>query len=200
MKAYSIGREAGCDIVINDNTDVVSRRHAILTVSSTGKMTITDQSYNGTYVNGIRISQNVPVPVTRKDKISFAHIARLDWNQVPRTITIQQYVLMAVAALIVLAACVLGYSKCTGGNSDGNEVKPLVTDSVKPKTEEQIKQEVQDSIKAAQEKKDSVDKARRDSIAKVKKEKVQPKSDKKVKPAQKPAAQPKKEDKPKKFR
>jgi len=83
MKAYSIGRETGCNIVINDSTDVISRRHATLNVYSNGKMTITDLSHNGTYVNGIRISQNVPVPVTRKDTISFAHVARLDWNQVP---------------------------------------------------------------------------------------------------------------------
>lgn len=71
MKALSIGREQGCDIVINDSTDVISRRHAILNISSSGKITIVDQSRNGTYVNGIRISQNVPVPVTRKDIISF---------------------------------------------------------------------------------------------------------------------------------
>ena len=30
MKTYTIGRDLGCDIVINDNTDVVSRRHAVL--------------------------------------------------------------------------------------------------------------------------------------------------------------------------
>ena len=34
MKALSIGREQGCDIVINDSTDVISRRHAILNISS----------------------------------------------------------------------------------------------------------------------------------------------------------------------
>ena len=54
MKTYSIGRDLGCDIVINDTTDVVSRRHAVLTVASSGKMTLTDLSSNGTYINGIR--------------------------------------------------------------------------------------------------------------------------------------------------
>ena len=48
MKALSIGREQGCDIVINDSTDVISRRHAILNISSSGKITIVDQSRNGT--------------------------------------------------------------------------------------------------------------------------------------------------------
>ena len=77
MKALSIGREQGCDIVINDSTDVISRRHAILNISSSGKITIVDQSRNGTYVNGIRISQNVPVPVTRKDIISFDNMLEM---------------------------------------------------------------------------------------------------------------------------
>ena len=30
MKTFSIGRDLGCDIVINDTTDVVSRRHALV--------------------------------------------------------------------------------------------------------------------------------------------------------------------------
>lgn len=83
MKAYSIGREAGCDIVIYDSTDVVSRRHAVLNVYPNGKMFIVDQSRNGTYVNGIRVTPNVPVPVSRKDIVSFAHVVKLDWNQIP---------------------------------------------------------------------------------------------------------------------
>ena len=44
MKVYSIGREIGCDIIIDDNTDIISRRHAVLNVSPSGKMTIIDQS------------------------------------------------------------------------------------------------------------------------------------------------------------
>ena len=85
MKSYSIGRDTACDIVLTDNTDVISRRHAVLTVTSAGKMTITDQSTNGTYVNGIKITPNTPVPVTRKDTVSFAHIVTLDWNLIPRS-------------------------------------------------------------------------------------------------------------------
>lgn len=97
MKAYSIGREAGCDIVIYDSTDVVSRRHAVLNVHPNGKMFIVDQSRNGTYVNGIRVTPNVPVPVTRKDIISFAHVVKLDWSQVPAT-----------NLWMKIAACVVG--------------------------------------------------------------------------------------------
>ena len=36
MKTYTIGRDLGCDIVINDATDVVSRRHATLQVGGVG--------------------------------------------------------------------------------------------------------------------------------------------------------------------
>ena len=109
MKVYSIGRESGCDIVINDNTDVISRRHAVLNVSPSGKMTIVDQSHNGTYVNGIRISPNVPVPVTRKDNISFAHVARLDWSLVPKSNAIQKYIVIVVVAIIIVAGAVFGF-------------------------------------------------------------------------------------------
>lgn len=113
MKTYSIGRDLECDIVINDNTDVISRRHAILNVSSSGKMTILDQSSNGTYVNGIRISSNVPVPVTRKDSVSFAHVAKLDWNLIPRFNTWIKYLLIVLAAAAIIVASYFAYTYCT---------------------------------------------------------------------------------------
>lgn len=105
MKTYSIGRDLGCDIVINDTTDVVSRRHALLNVASSGKMTIIDQSSNGTYVNGIKISKNVPVPVTRKDTVSFAHIAKLNWNLVPKA---DGWKNLLIGFLVFLFVAVLG--------------------------------------------------------------------------------------------
>ena len=110
MKVYSIGREVGCDIVINDSSDVISRRHAILNVTSSGKMTIVDQSHNGTYVNGIRIAQNVPVPVTRKDNVSFAHVARLDWNLIPKPTSIWVYVIIAALAIAAVVGGVALYN------------------------------------------------------------------------------------------
>ncbi len=109
MKVYSIGREVGCDIVINDSSDVISRRHAILNVLPSGKMTIVDQSHNGTYVNGIKISPNVPVPVTRKDNVSFAHVARLDWNLVPKPKGITQYVIFGLIAVTLVVGAIVGY-------------------------------------------------------------------------------------------
>ena len=80
MKSYTIGREETCNIVIPDSTQMVSRNHATLTLNGS-KMTITDNSSNGTYINGIRIASGTPVPVTRKDVVSFAQVAELDWGQ-----------------------------------------------------------------------------------------------------------------------
>lgn len=154
MKVYSIGREHGCDIFINDNTDVISRRHAVLNVSPSGKMTIVDQSHNGTYVNGIRISPNVPVPVTRKDNISFAHVARLDWNMVPKSnSSILKYVVIGVVALILVIGGVVGY--CTLGGGSSSNMTAVVADTVNKA----------DSLKNEQAKKDSIAKAKKDSVS-----------------------------------
>lgn len=151
MKVYSIGREMGCDIVINDSTDVISRRHATLNVYPSGKMTIIDMSQNGTYVNGIKISPNVPVPVTRKDNISFAHIARLDWNSVPNTqAKILRYAAMGVIALLVVIGGVFGI-KAIGGDKEPEKPATVVTDSInseaRKKAIQEEEQRKQDSIK-----------------------------------------------------
>jgi len=134
MKVYSIGREAGCDIVINDNSDATSRRHATLTVMPSGKMTITDQSRNGTYVNGIKISPNVAVPVTRKDNISFAHVYRLDWNQIPKPVSIMQYVIYGLIALAVIVGGIIAYSLLSGDSNtntggDSSNTQTQIVDS-----------------------------------------------------------------------
>ncbi len=167
MKTYSIGRDLNCDIVINDSTDVISRRHALLNVTPSGKMTIIDQSSNGTYVNGIRISQNVPVPVTRKDIVSLAHVAKLDWNQIPKSNQWIKYVIGAVVAVAVILGVIFGIKALKSGETDNNGGIPTQTelnDSTLIKQKEaarldSIKNvERQDSIKKA------VDKAHQDSI------------------------------------
>ena len=105
MKTISIGRDESCDIVITDRTNVVSRRHAVITIDNSGKMTITDHSSNGTYVNGIKMSENVAVPITRKDNISFAHVFELDWNMVPnvRSRNIKIILGSAIAVIAIIA-------------------------------------------------------------------------------------------------
>lgn len=128
MKSYSIGRDAGCDIVLNDNTDVVSRRHAVLTVSSSGKMTITDLSTNGTYINGQRISSNVAVPVSRKDSVSFAHVSTLDWNMIPKSNQWLTYLIIGLVVCAIGAACAIFIPKII--DKGGDIINPPVVDSI----------------------------------------------------------------------
>jgi len=82
MKKLTIGRNNGCDIIIPDTSDLVSRKQAVLTYSFCGKMVLYDTSNNGTYVNGQKLENGKGLRVTRKDKINFARIADLDWNEV----------------------------------------------------------------------------------------------------------------------
>ncbi len=180
MKTYSIGRDLNCDIVINDSTDVISRRHALLNVTPSGKMTIIDQSSNGTYVNGIRISQNVPVPVTRKDIVSLAHVAKLDWNQIPKSNQWVKYVIGAVIVVAVILGIIFGIKALKSGenDNDGGKTAPTeINDSILIKQKEAARL---DSIKTV-ERQDSIkkaaDKAHQDSIKAVNKSKDVKKKD-----------------------
>lgn len=101
MKSYSIGREETCNIIVSDPTQMVSRRHATLNVDGR-RMTIVDSSTNGTYINGIRIQSGTPVPVTRKDVVSFAQVAELDWKCVPKEGNANLIVALAVCVLVLL--------------------------------------------------------------------------------------------------
>jgi len=81
-KIYTIGRDRQNDIVIEDESDVISRLHATIRFDGC-KMYLIDQSQNGTYVNGMRMASNEEIPVSRKNTITFANVAELDWNQLP---------------------------------------------------------------------------------------------------------------------
>jgi len=189
MKIYSIGRETGCNIVINDSTDVISRRHAILSVDSMGKMTITDQSHNGTYVNGIRLSSNVAVPVTRKDNISFAQIARLDWKLIPDPTKIYKYIAAGIIGVIALAALTVGGIFIFRDNGGGDDPEPPVIE--KPEKEEISQEELVRREKARQ---DSIENAIRDSIRKANQGKPATAPQKPTKPTKEKVEQPKEEN------
>ena len=182
MKALSIGREQGCDIVINDSTDVISRRHAILNISSSGKITIVDQSRNGTYVNGIRISQNVPVPVTRKDIISFAHVAKLDWNAVPKSNSTMSYIIMGIVGVLVITCGLFAYQYMKPGDSDSNKGEVTVTDTIANKKEEVKKDSTSIKKEPKELAKDSVVNKKQKYKEKEKKKKVEEKTPKPVAP------------------
>lgn len=103
-KNLIIGRDPQSDIVIPDSRDVVSRCHAVLYIDG-NRMQIEDRSKNGTYVNGLRINPGIRVPVSRKDSISFAHIAELDWSKIPNPS--KKLWIIAIIALVVVLLGVL---------------------------------------------------------------------------------------------
>ena len=184
MKTYSIGRDLNCDIVINDSTDVISRRHALLNITPSGKMTIIDQSSNGTYVNGIRISPNVPVPVTRKDIVSLAHVAKLDWNQVPKSNQWVKYAIIAVVAVIVALGVIFGVKHMKSDSDNNGGPTPDTMEQVDSAAIKQKEAARLDSIKnvARQDSiKKAVEKVRQDSIKAVKKHNQPKKESKKPK-------------------
>lgn len=103
MKSYTIGRDPNCSIVINDPSNQVSRQHATINVDGF-KMTIIDNSSNGTHVNGVKISKGVPFPVTRGDVVSLADVAVLDWKKIPspvKNLTVYACVGLTILAVIV---------------------------------------------------------------------------------------------------
>lgn len=64
-----IGRGSDCDVVIADPS--ISRRHAVVSLGPTGRLTIEDPgSRHGTRVNGVRI--NGMVPLRHGDRIAIA--------------------------------------------------------------------------------------------------------------------------------
>lgn len=174
MKVYSIGREGGCDIVINDPSDVISRRHAVLNVSPSGKMTIVDQSTNGTYVNGMRINSGVPYPVTRKDSISFAHVARLNWDLIPSSNQTLKYAAIGVISLLLIGGIGFGsYRYLQDSDSDKPTPSVAAQDTVKKeKSEKEIRKEVEDSLQRVKKKRDSLENVRKDSLEKVRKDSI----------------------------
>ena len=128
-KVYTIGRDPQSDIVINDSSDVVSRLHATIRVDGS-KMFLIDQSQNGTYVNGMRMSANEEIPITRKDTISFANVAEFDWTLIPDPKKSQiKSIGIVVVSLIALAAIVFGllYFKSEKGKTTNEEPKTTIT-------------------------------------------------------------------------
>jgi pSer/pThr/pTyr-binding forkhead associated (FHA) protein len=151
IKQFSIGRGDDCQIKIQDNSQKVSRNHATLKVLTNGKIFITDHSTNGTFVNGVKISQSVDYPVRRGDDISFAHVANLNWELIPRTVNKLIYYL--AGAIIVVGIGISLYflinKKCPIKEDVKTPVKVESIDSVKQKHTKDI-----DSTHVAQKEKE----------------------------------------------
>ncbi|MCM1521571.1 MAG: FHA domain-containing protein [Muribaculaceae bacterium] len=150
MKIISIGRGVESNIIIDN--DLVSRRHATIKLMPFGKMEIRDLSKNGTYVNGIRLASNKPYPVTRKDVVSFAQVAQLDWDQVPDLM--RPYRLCGIGLLVIIAACVIIslVNKIDWGGNDNDTLIEQYDSTPAPKPEENTKEkekEKKDTVKDA---------------------------------------------------
>lgn len=205
-RVYTIGRDPQNDIVINDRTNVVSRSHATIKIDGS-KISIIDQSQNGTYVNGMRMASNQEFPVTRKDTISFANVAELDWSLIPdpRKAYVKVFSL-AVLGTIVLAgiiSAVVYYAKHYIPDNEGKDKGTIVKcdsidlkntqkpDETKNISEEKAQEEKTQEEKAQEEKtKEEMtqeemtqgdDSTKKDSLS-VDKDKAKPKVSEKKKP------------------
>lgn len=164
MKVLSIGRDTACDIVLNDDKDMISRRHAMLYISPMGKMTLVDQGQNGTYVNGIKINPNVPYPVSRTDIVSFARVRQLDWKQVPNNFALIRNTILGLLliAIIVGGGIVFVDRNENLQTDDASELTPIVEiskDTV-PKQKEEPTQGKQKPPQALPSKEDCIKKKR----------------------------------------
>lgn len=126
---YTIGRDSSCDICLHDPSNVVSRQHAAIKIKKNGRYVIVDYSMNGTFVNGVRIQSQKEVPVTRKDVISFANVARLDWKAIPRFTSWRPWTIYSCIVLGVVLVCIAvlymtsgGFSSSHGDGTPGMEV------------------------------------------------------------------------------
>ena len=188
-KIYTIGREENCDIVIPDNTDVISRLHATIRVEPNNKMFLIDQSRNGTYINGMKMTSNVEIPITRKDVVSFAHIHELDWSLIPKPEkNWTKLILIALACVvtiigIALAAITLLDKPDNRNKSDGNAAVADTVDKDSTSTDEGIGLEAEDAITDAAQMQNDTTENKKDSVEKneVKKKVVQSKKKEKEK-------------------
>ncbi len=74
-----IGREVGPFAAELSGYPTVSRRHATLRITESGRLHVIDHnSSNGTFKNDSRIEANIPVELCDRDTVSFSTRLRLD--------------------------------------------------------------------------------------------------------------------------
>lgn len=111
MKRVTIGRGIDCDVVIPDDTDKVSRHHLVISFNFFGKMTLSDTSSNGTYLNGNRMLKGASVPVTRKDEIRLGEEWSFDWSLVKDPYAnMRKWALGALIVVLLVLMGLLGWS------------------------------------------------------------------------------------------
>ncbi len=124
---YTIGRGSECDIYIPDDENIVSRRHATIRLTKNGKYYLSDQSMNGTYINGIRMRPGVEVPVKRDDTITFANVADLDWEMVPRSYHGIFVIIASIAAVLLSLSVIVMVTVRLTRNYHHKDGEPVTT-------------------------------------------------------------------------
>lgn len=104
MKRIVIGRGNDCDIIIPDEHDNVSRHHAVISIDFFGRMTLSDTSSNGTFINGIRMLKGASIPVSREDEIQLGGAWIFDWSLVDDPYRKLRYVCITISAFVILLA------------------------------------------------------------------------------------------------
>ena len=125
---YTIGRESNSDIILWNEES--SRCHAQIRIDQKGKLWLMDMSTNGTYLNGMRISPNYEVEVSRKDEILFAGVEALDWSRIPKQKNKLLWIILPISIVVLIAiAVVLCCVLIPKGNIEAeSEVTPTVTE------------------------------------------------------------------------
>lgn len=107
---YGIGSNFNNDIQISGNT--VSRYHATLKEGKDGKMYIIDHSKNGTTVDGMKITSNIPHRIKRKSSVVCGGVP-VDLSRYFKTNPFMP-ILTAAASVLVLVGIGLGVWKLIG--------------------------------------------------------------------------------------
>lgn len=104
MKRIIIGRANDSDIIIPDEHDDVSRHHAVITFDFFGRMTMSDTSSNGTWINDKKMIKGTSIPITRNDKIQLGGAWVFDWNLVEDPYKSLRRSCIAISCVLLLCA------------------------------------------------------------------------------------------------
>lgn len=126
MKRITIGRGNDCDIVIPDETDDVSRHHFVLSFNFFGKMTASDISSNGTFINNNRILKGASVPVTPKDNIRLGNKWQFDWSLVNDPYKTMRRIIIILLCVILLGGIGGGVWYFINENSSDKENTTII--------------------------------------------------------------------------
>lgn len=138
MRKITIGRGHECNVIVDDKTDVVSRRQAIITFTFFGRMSIYDLSTNGTFINGHPVPKPEGCRLRRSDHIRFGSTYDFDLSKVKNPYRKIKATLIALFVLVILGgAGFAGYyyygdiidnlfdSPRSGSSSDASEPAEL---------------------------------------------------------------------------